>query len=173
MKKRGRGRPPKISEELVDKLSRYLHVGCDIKSACSICEVGRKTYYAWKEKSEKGVEPYATLFSTLSRARDNYRARLLKIVLDAAMGVKGFDWKAAAWALERQFPKDYAPTVREQVQLSHDETVKQTIGTALIFPPGFNKSSFAFPRLEQKPTLQPVPVLPDGAEDYSYLKPKR
>jgi hypothetical protein len=99
------------------KIAGNLRTGCDIKTACNICGIGTQTFRDWRERAERGEAPYERLFSVASRARDMYKARLLKIVLDAAEGISArhADWKAAAWVLEKGWPREYAPFERRPV----------------------------------------------------------
>jgi hypothetical protein len=73
-----RGRPRKISYNLIRRLAGHLHAGCDIRTACNLCQVGEQTYRDWQERAENNEEPYAKLFSVASRARDGFKTQLLK-----------------------------------------------------------------------------------------------
>ena len=61
----------------------------------------------WKQKGEKDQEPYASFFSAASRARDTHKARLLKIVIDAA----NKDARHAEWLLEKGWPREFGRNV--------------------------------------------------------------
>jgi len=106
-----RGRPRKISYSLIRRLAGHLHAGCDIRTACNLCQVGEQTYRDWRERAENNEEPYAKLFSVASRARDGFKTQLLKIVVDAART----DAKFACWMLERGWPLEYAAFDRRPV----------------------------------------------------------
>jgi hypothetical protein len=113
MKKQKPGRPTKISYSLMRRLAGHLHAGCDIKTSCNLCHVGTQTFRDWKERAENGEEPYTKLFSVASRARDGFKAHLLKIVVDAARR----DAKFALWLLERGWPNEYGAFGRRPVPL--------------------------------------------------------
>src|SRR5436190_12216897 len=98
-----KGRPSLLSSSLQKRICKLLREGCDIKSACNICDIGERTYHEWKERGEKGERPFDSFFSAASRARDAHKAQLLKRI-DAATKA---DWKAAAWLLERRFPQEF------------------------------------------------------------------
>jgi hypothetical protein len=107
MKKRGR--PTTLNDALTRRIIAYLRQGVDQKTACNLAGVPYSCFNEWKQKGSEGVEPFATFFSVISRARDRHKSRLLKIVLDAAEGLlpRHADWKAASWLLEKGWPLEY------------------------------------------------------------------
>jgi len=107
MKKRGR--KPNITETLTRSVCKLLVQGVDQKSACNLTGVPYSTFNEWKQKGSEGIEPFASFFSVISRARDQHKARLQKIILDAAEGMlpRHADWKAAAWSLEKGWPLEF------------------------------------------------------------------
>ncbi|MDQ3120262.1 MAG: hypothetical protein M3Q89_11965 [Verrucomicrobiota bacterium] len=50
---------------------------------------------------------YATFFDAATRAREGWKARLVRRLTEAA------DWRAAAFLLERQFPAEFGPKHEE------------------------------------------------------------
>jgi hypothetical protein len=109
MKRETRGRPSKLNDTVTRCICAYLKKGVDQKTACSLAKVPYSTYNEWKTRGQNGEEPFASFFFVISRARDRHKARLLKIVLDAAEGVlpRHADWKAASWFLEKGWPLEY------------------------------------------------------------------
>jgi hypothetical protein len=106
MKKEKRGRKTCINYALIRKICGLLYAGCDIKTACSISQISERAFHSWKERGQKNEQPYAEFFDAASRARNLHKARLLKIVLDAARK----DAKFACWLLERGWPNQFART---------------------------------------------------------------
>ena len=61
----------------------------------------------WVEQGREGVEPYVQFAIDVDRARAEDALRNQAIISAAAVGKIPGDWKAAAWNLERKFPKLY------------------------------------------------------------------
>jgi hypothetical protein len=57
----------------------------------------------------KGKEPYATFLSVISRARDEQKHLLIKLVMAGARGLlpRPADWKASAWLLSKGWPLEF------------------------------------------------------------------
>ena len=104
------GRRTLLNTTLTKKICALLHEGCDQRTACSICGIGERTFHEWKERGRNGEEPYASFFSAASRARDTHKARLVKIVIDAA----DKDARHAEWLLERGWPNEYGRATKPQ-----------------------------------------------------------
>ncbi len=68
---------------------------------------GERAYHDWIRRAQTGEEPYAAFFDATRRARDGWRARLVRRLTEAA------DWRAAAFLLERQFPAEFGSKVAE------------------------------------------------------------
>ncbi|HEU5247176.1 MAG TPA: hypothetical protein VFU09_08820 [Candidatus Udaeobacter sp.] len=111
MKKETRGRKtilnPRLTRDICVRLSR----GASIQSACVLCNVGERTFFDWQERGKAGEEPYATFFSAATRAREQHKARLIAVVMEAAHK----DARHAEWLLERQFPREFAPIDRRPI----------------------------------------------------------
>jgi hypothetical protein len=56
-----------------------------------------------------GTAPYADFFDAVSRARNEHKRLLIRLVVAGAKGVlpRPVDWKAAAWLLAKNFPLEY------------------------------------------------------------------
>jgi hypothetical protein len=104
-----RGRKTVLNASLTKRICALLAKGLDQKTACNLAGVPYSTFNEWKTRGQTGDEPFASFFSVISRARDLHKARLLKIVLDAAEGLlpRHADWKAASWLLEKGWPLEY------------------------------------------------------------------
>jgi hypothetical protein len=106
-----RGRPTKISRELVTRICGLLAKGSSIKSACIQVGVCEASYFNWQQRAKANEGLFARLFFRVTRTREAYKARLIERVVAAAK----LDWRAAAWALERQFPHEFAPYDRRPI----------------------------------------------------------
>src|SRR5882724_6074296 len=97
MKKRGRGRPTKLTPELVEELLRYIRMGVTIKTACDAAGINDATYRRWVV----GSKDFCT---EATRARSKGKIAILSQILADK------DWRAKAWYLERCYPAEFART---------------------------------------------------------------
>jgi len=100
---RHRGRPTVYNPELVTRLCASIAQWVPLKTACRIEGIGRQTLYDWRRRAELGEQPYVDFAAQLDRALASVEASLLQHVQWGAME----SWRAAAWLLERRFPKRY------------------------------------------------------------------
>jgi hypothetical protein len=100
------GRDTLLSPALQKRICELLAQGTAIKSACIICGIGERTFYDWRDKGRTGKEPFARFFAAVTRAREAHKAKLIRIVMEAAHQ----DARHAEWLLERQFPNEFART---------------------------------------------------------------
>jgi len=108
-----RGRGTLLNAALQERICGLLRGGCNIKTACNICGIGETTYHEWKNRGRSGEEPYASFFSETSRARDTFKASLLKIIVKAA----DKDARHAEWLLERGWPNEFGRSEPREILL--------------------------------------------------------
>ena len=111
MKRETRGRKTRLGRALTKRICALLAKGSTIKSAAILCNIGERTFHDWQERGRKSEEPYATFFSAATRAREQHKARLIAVVMEAAHK----DARHAEWLLERQFPREFAPYDRRPI----------------------------------------------------------
>jgi hypothetical protein len=111
-----RGRATLLNKALQARVCKRLRDGCNIKTACSISGVGETTYHEWKNRGRSGEEPYASFFSETSRARDTFKAGLLKIIMKAA----DKDARHAEWLLERGWPNEFGRSEPREIIYVHE-----------------------------------------------------
>lgn len=98
------GRPTLLTEERADDLVVLLAAGVPVKVAARAVNVSRRTLDRWLRQDElrervkqaRAVGPVSTEAVT--------EARLVVLLARAAQ----FDWRAAAWWLERRWPERWA-----------------------------------------------------------------
>lgn len=127
-----KGSAPKLTKELIEKISRAVRNGAYVETAVAYCGISKDTFYRWlrmaANDNEKGL--YKSLsyaierawaeaemkdVEAITRAVEGFPDQLAvdengKVIIDA----KGYpvvaqyglppNWKAAAWRLERKFP---------------------------------------------------------------------
>jgi hypothetical protein len=94
---------PELHRKIVDSLER----GAYQVHAANSAGVSISTLHRWVELGRSGVEPYVAFAEDVDRARANDALRNQAVISAAAMRKVPGDWKAAAWNLERKFPKLY------------------------------------------------------------------
>lgn len=86
--------------------------------AAGVAGVSYETVRNWLAWGEEGREPYATLYlevrHTEGELARSYLKRIKKVCGLGGKRLRGDgDWKAAAWFLERRFPKIYGAAAKE------------------------------------------------------------
>ena len=116
MKNKG-GRPTKCSDELTQEIVTLISQGLDQKSAASLCGVSEKTYHTWKELGQQGRKPYVSFYDAVTKARNQHKHLLIKLVMAGAKGVlPKADWRAASWLLEKGWPKEYGDRIAVETE---------------------------------------------------------
>lgn len=94
---------PEVHKEVVASLKR----GAYQVHAANAAGVSITTLQRWVKLGREGVEPYVQFAIDIDRARAEDALRNQAVISAAAIGKVAGDWKAAAWNLERKFPKLY------------------------------------------------------------------
>lgn len=94
---------PEVHREVVASLKR----GAYQVHAANAAGVSITTLQRWVKLGREGVEPYVQFAIDVDRARAEDALRNQAVISAAAVGKVPGDWKAAAWNLERKFPKLY------------------------------------------------------------------
>ena len=92
---------PKLQEEIV----RALNVGATHEHACQYAGIHPDTFYVWLKKGEEGRAPYAEFSEAVKKAEGRAVVGWLAQIEEAA---RTGNWQAAAWKLERRYPKVYS-----------------------------------------------------------------
>lgn len=87
--------------------------------AAQCAGVGVSTYKLWVQRANAGDEPYASFLAEVKDAEADAERRLLALIRGHAVET----WQAAAWLLERRYPKRYAlrQRVTHEVQLTEEQ----------------------------------------------------
>lgn len=109
-KVRNPGRPPRLTKQLIEDVTKLIRAGNYIETACAYNNLPKKVYYEWLRKAkETRVEVLETipprnmrlyrLFShSIEKALAESEARDVQTIGIAAAK----SWQAAAWRLERK-----------------------------------------------------------------------
>lgn len=95
-------RRSKYTPETVDKLCQAIELGATYKLACQYAGVNFDTFNEWRKNKAE--------FSDRINAAEGKGATKWLAKIEAAAADH---WQAAAWKLERRYPKDYGRTVVE------------------------------------------------------------
>ena len=93
------------------------------EQAALLAGIHRGTFYRWMERGNTGLpedEPYRDFRDAVEKARAEAEARKLKAIHIAA---DTGTWQAAAWWLERSFPKRWGRKVEHTV-ITRDELLE-------------------------------------------------
>lgn len=108
-----RGRPTKFDPELAKRVIDLIRVGNFVETAAAACGVHRATLYRWLERGDRQREGVLRDFSdAVAKAQAESESRDLLLIAKAALS----DWRAAAWRLERRWPRRFGPQVHVSVR---------------------------------------------------------
>jgi len=110
-------RPHKLTPEVEERMVRAISVGAAYKDACAYAGISYQTFLNWKKRAQQSEarsddgcdEPEETtrrfveFFDRIKKAQGDAAMSWLATINKAAKR----DWRAAAWALERRYPKSY------------------------------------------------------------------
>lgn len=107
-------RPSKLTEERAEAILNALRLGVTQENAARYGGVHPATYHRWLEEGGKddADEKYREFRQAVEKARAEAEVRNVAIIADAA---KRGTWQAAAWFLERSFPRQWSKTSRTEL----------------------------------------------------------
>ena len=104
---RPKGRPDVYTAEIHAKIIEALEVGVPKLIAAHYAGINHQSLHTWLALGDTGEEPYAQLLLDVNAARAKDCIRNQSSISRAAVARHGGDWKAAAWNLEKKFPRLY------------------------------------------------------------------
>lgn len=100
----------KLTPAVQEQIVQALHVGATHEIACGYAGINPDTFYAWMRKGAEGRAPFSEFSEAVQKAEQQAVVGWLATIEQAA---RAGHWQAAAWKLERRYPKDYGRTVQE------------------------------------------------------------
>lgn len=101
---RSRGRPTKITEELVKTITEYIKAGNYPEVAASLAGVSRATFYNWLKKGhEHKTGIHHDFLDSIKEAEDYAEAAAVERIRRSGKD----NWTALAWWLERKHPQKW------------------------------------------------------------------
>jgi transposase len=109
----------KIKEQKREDVLKYIREGMSDKDACLLAGISQETFYAWingrKDKTGKVIVKVDSAFSeSLKAARAEFKRLHIKNITRVA--VKGGQWTASAFLLERKFPDEFGQKAKVDVE---------------------------------------------------------
>jgi hypothetical protein len=96
------GQPPKINDELIEKICECLSLGMTITDSCATVGICNDTYYVWKGLGLKTPDSiHGKFLSKIKEALANGQKELVKKIK------QDDSWQSAAWILERRYTKTW------------------------------------------------------------------
>lgn len=94
------GRPTKYTPETVKKIVDAIRVGATFRLACMYGGIDQSTFENWRKK-------YSDFSDAINQAEGQGALTWLARIEEAAK----VNWQAAAWKLERKYPREYGRRV--------------------------------------------------------------
>ena len=116
-----RGRPTKVDAATTTRIVELVRAGSFMETAAATCGIHRTTLHRWLEKGEaQSAGPYREFYLAVMRAQADSETLGVLIIEKAAQE----DWRAAAWLLERRFPRRYGTQVHVTVRQEMEDMLK-------------------------------------------------
>lgn len=114
------GRPGRLTYGMIKRIATMIEMATPVQYAAMACGISKVTYYKWLKignASRSGI--YYEFVNAIHRATAIAHSRSAIAIASAQQG----DWRAAAFVLERRFPKEWG----KHDKLEIDATTKITV----------------------------------------------
>lgn len=131
------GRPCKLTPEITETICGFIMRGAYIETAAICAGITKQTFYTWmkqanEHKTAGKTSDFTKLLDSVEKAMANSELKSIESIHKAAEK----NWFAAAWRLERQFPKRWALGKREEeVNDENKPTTEVTLNYSLDSDP--------------------------------------
>jgi hypothetical protein len=112
---RGSGRRPKYSQAVHETVIKKLKTGAFLKHAAEAAGVSVDAVNDWLARGEAGDKRYEQFYLDVRTEQAEDACRSHACITTAMVKHHAGDWKAAAWNLERKYPKLYGPAAMPSV----------------------------------------------------------
>lgn len=111
---------PKLDPALMQRIVDLIRAGNFLEVAATAAGIHRSTLHRWlRHGKDQTRGRYRKFLTSVERAQAESESRDVALIAKAAVT----DWKAAAWRLERKFPRRYGPRVQLAVQQELDSVL--------------------------------------------------
>ena len=115
------GRPTKLTEDTQQTIIGAIQLGMYQEQAALLAGISTSTFYIWMQQGRQPDNPpYTEFMDAVEKARAEAEARKLRAIHIAA---DTGTWQAAAWWLERSFPKRWGRKIEHTV-ITRDELLE-------------------------------------------------
>lgn len=111
------GNRSKLTPEFIGDACKLARAGLRNSDICKALGIHESTLYKWLQEPRRGLR--AELFDGLEKAKAERKAFMVQTITKAA---QAGTWQAAAWWLERVYPKEFAKPDRY-----HDQGTEEAI----------------------------------------------
>lgn len=116
------GRRPKLTPELTEQLCALIRDGHYLAHAAEAVGVHRSTVHRWLQRgAEAKSGPYRAFYDAFKKAEAELQQRCLERIQQAA---DNGTWQAAAWLLERRFPRYWSRGRTATPEERHDASAE-------------------------------------------------
>ncbi len=92
--------------------------GLTNKDVCTALGISEATFYRWVDTPK--TDNQREFCEAVKKAEVEYKADLLDAIYSKATAPENMTWQAAAWLLERKYPKEFAKVSRMEIQDQDD-----------------------------------------------------
>lgn len=129
MARRGRGRPLRLTQVVHDTIIKHLKVGAFRRHAAEAAGVSEDAVNSWLTRGAAGEKAYVTFYEDVRKVQAEDAIRSQSVITRAQLAHIDGDWKAAAWNLERKYPKLYGAQAGPHVGVTIDSAGGDDNGT--------------------------------------------
>jgi transposase-like protein len=154
------GRPSKLTPEAAAIILKGIREGAPYRYACAYAGVSDSTFREWRRRAaddeRQGIDSAYTAFEAeVRKAESEAILARMSIINKAAKGSenKPGDWKAAAWLLERRYPRYFGAVDRRSEEPEADAEPVTT-----------SRTSAAAVRQAMNLAPAPAPTAPNAPE---------
>ena len=123
-KKKQNGRPTKLRANAIAHIVEAMEAGATYEAAATYAGITYQTYLNWMERGRAETSGiYFEFFGTVEQA--NARAQVL--FAQRIQKASKDDWRAAAWMLERRYPKAYGARIGAIDEKVIDDTIESEL----------------------------------------------
>jgi hypothetical protein len=117
------GRPTVFTEEVREKILVAIRKGASYEIAANYAGVSRDIFRQWRKEGKEGNDPDFVAFLAAIKEAKGHTALVWLDRIDKAMN-EGL-WTAAAWKLERLYPKTYGRMDKQPKKETNTESVEK------------------------------------------------
>lgn len=120
--KKGRGRPTKFDPEIANTIIEFIRAGNYVETAAAAAGIVKSTLYDWLKRGKRAK---SGVFHNFSNAVEKAMAEA-EVVDVTRIGIAAKEyWQAAAWRLERKFPKKWG----RKIEVAGDQNAPLVVKT--------------------------------------------